>query len=157
MIGMNITDTNLLRLAARVAVTGCLLAMSPLQSSASIIPLDRDTGETELLEKAARPTLDAESVLPDLADGHYSAMNDSVIRKRRPWRRRVGRTMGRIAKYGPLAGVVSPKQNLKTSTKVLIGMGITAATVMALYAITVNRAADAGETIARDTLRTIRP
>ena len=87
MSGMNIVDTNLLPLAARVAVRGCLLAMSSLQSSASSISLNRDTGETELLERAASPTLDGESVLRDLATGRYSAMSDSVSLKRGPWRR----------------------------------------------------------------------
>ena len=148
--------TNWLRLAARIAGTGCLLATISLQLSASIISVNRDAGETELLERAASPTLDTESVLRDRASGRYSAVNDSVTRKSGPWRR-VGRTMGRIAKYGPLAGVVSPKKNMKASTKVLIGMGITAATVVALYAITVDRAADTVESIARDTLRSIRP
>ena len=149
-------NTKWLRLAARMAVTGCLLATSSLQASASIISVNRDTGETELLEKAASPTLDTESVLRDLASGRYGAVNDSVTRKRGPWRK-IGRTMGRIAKYGPLASVVRPKKNMKASTKVLIGMGITAATVVALYAITVDRAAATVENIARDTLRTIRP
>ena len=153
---MNIMDNHWLRLAVGTAVTGCLLATGSLQASASIIPVNPDTGETELLAKAASPTLDTESVLRDLASGRYRAVHDSVVRKRGPWRK-VGRTMGRIARYGPLAGVVSPKKNMKASTKVLIGMGITAATVVALYAIAVDRAADAVENIARDTLRTIRP
>ena len=94
--------TNLLRLA----VTGCLLAMSSLQSSASIMSVNGDSVETELLEKAASPTLDTESVLWDLAGGRYRAMNDPVTRKRGPWRK-VGRAVGRIARYGPLAGVAS--------------------------------------------------
>ncbi len=94
--------TNLLRLA----VTDCLLAMSSLQSSASIISVNGDSGETELLGKAASPTLDTESVLRDLAGGRYRAMSCPVTRKRGPWRK-VGRAVGRIARYGPLAAVVS--------------------------------------------------
>ena len=46
---------------------------------------------------------------------------------------------------------------MKASTKVLIGMGITAARVVVLYAITIDRAADAAENMARDALRTMRP
>ena len=84
------------------------------------------------------------------------AMNASVTRKRGPWRR-VGRTVGRIVGYGPLAGVVSPNRNMQASTKTLIGMGITAPTVVVPYAITIDRAADVVENIARDSLSSIRP
>ena len=67
-------NADLLRLAARMAVMGSLLAMSALKSSASSISLNRDTGEAELLEKAASSTLDTESVLPDLASGCLRAI-----------------------------------------------------------------------------------
>lgn len=78
MSGMNIVDTNSLPLAARVAARGCLLAMSSLQSSASSISLNRGTAETELLERAASPTLDTE--IGATGSRHWALERDERLR-----------------------------------------------------------------------------
>ena len=80
-------------------------------------------------------------MLEGLKAGKYSASGTTAGVRRGPWRK-VGRTLSRIGRYGPLAGVVGHKKNMRTGTKVLIGVGVTVAVVAIAYVVAVDRASD---------------
>ena len=109
----------------------------------SIIAVTGDE-EIDLLASSAKATLDTESVLQDFATGRYYGDNPRSIEKRGSWRK-----VGRIAKYGPLAGVVGPRKNMKKSTAAVVAVGIWVAGGAFVAAFAIGKGAD----LAKESLR----
>ena len=131
-----------------LGIAGCLLVVNSSQASAASIIAVTGDEEIDLLASSARPTLDTESVLQDLATGQYYGDTPRSIEKRGPWRK-VGRMVGRIAKYGPLAGVVGPRKNMKKSTAAVVALGICVAGGAFVAAFAISKGAD----LAKESLR----
>lgn len=127
------------RLARHLGIAASLLLASQPHASGTSMIVAKSDDQSDFLERAASPTLDTDAVLRDLAAGRYYVSEGRPNAKRGPWRK-IGRTAGRIAKYGPLAGVVGYRKNMKTSTKVLIGLGSVVAGVVVVYVVALNKA-----------------